>query len=491
MHLSFMEQCCLPRVAQYLDGGISFESLRKFEIQPADLRPQHIYCTVSPPLPDTPKRGDPAGFSSGGAPQPSWAKLFIGPLTNDVQASVYLSRRCHKWALGPSHGTLGDSKHIIVEITSAWAEVLCRLVFRTVNPLLFFKSTVEWVQAGIESEISARMLSYLHQGPYYFFLNLGEATAWCVASHWDGWEQCGTPHAERLQQLERYAHLQITKTDLLCLNPAALVPLLRRGEQIWPGLTGTVIPQPRPGLSSIPAIDKLNKAESDLAMLSKGAGFPIMQPPRKLSRDVCRTVNGLKSCGMWWWNNLYEHADSDQLEHFLDNWERSAFFYEFRARLKQKDDVPSWEGFGLPWNALDQTQRGILYYLWSPMHIGDHFRVIERPRNYASLFKYTLRVNFARPLDEVLRDVKTKWNSLAPELVHLLGVGVPTAVSKKRATNHSKAGKVPGKWLLLEAMDQKQYLGSAGHVLPKIDKIYYNRQLAEYQTACKSAGISP
>lgn len=484
-----MEPCCLPRVAQYLDGFIPFESLRAFEVRPQDLRHQHVYCSVSPPFPDTPKRIHPSGFWSGGVPRPSYAKLFIGPLQSDPQSSVSLSRKLATWQIEPSIGAIHYPTHVIVEVSSAWAEVLCRLAFKALNPLLFFKSIVESVQAGIDRETKGRMLSWHYCGPFAFFTDLAEATAWCVASYWDGWESSRATVTERLRQLGKYADLNLTEIDFLRLNPSSLAPLLRRGEALIPGLKGAAIAQNRPGLSSVPAIDKMNKIAADLEMFSLGGGGPTSHSPRAFSLATLRTESALKSSGMWWWKELYQQAEPDQLAYFIDNWERNAFFYEFRARLKHQGGMPLWEGFGNPWIGLDHTQRAILYYLWPPLHMGPHLRVRERPRFLPQLVGYKLKVDFARPLDEVLKDVKTKWMSLESRIVHLLGVDAPSASPKTRKRSLSTLRTIPGKWLLLEAMDHTIILGSANHVLSKTDKITYNRQLKEYLAACKEAGI--
>jgi len=54
---------------------------------------------------------------------------------------------------------------------------------------------------------------------------------------------------------------------------------------------------------------------------------------------------------------------------FRDNWEWSAFLYEFRARYGGRY---SWEPFGKPWPKLNHTERGILACVWPPKHTGSH-----------------------------------------------------------------------------------------------------------------------
>ncbi|HEY3899569.1 MAG TPA: hypothetical protein VGM54_13195 [Chthoniobacter sp.] len=57
------------------------------------------------------------------------------------------------------------------------------------------------------------------------------------------------------------------------------------------------------------------------------------------------------------------------LDLFRDNWEWSAFIYEFRARYERRY---SWKPFGKPWPKLNHTERGILACVWPPKHAGSH-----------------------------------------------------------------------------------------------------------------------
>lgn len=55
------------------------------------------------------------------------------------------------------------------------------------------------------------------------------------------------------------------------------------------------------------------------------------------------------------------------IELFRDNWERSAFFYEFRARYR---GYSGWDIFEKPWVKLNTTERGILACMWPIQHPG-------------------------------------------------------------------------------------------------------------------------
>lgn len=487
-----MEQCHISTVSKYLDGSLPFATLQKQGLGDQSLVAGRVYCAVPPPPRPSPKRTNPSGWGSFSPPHPLTAKLFMAPLSGNTQPVVCLTRADKAWSFRPSLDQIMHEKITFMEVSSPWAEVLCRLAHKILKPLLYYKSSVQWVNNGIQNEIHARLLSFEDRGPYHFFSKFGEATAWCIAAEWDRWSQERTPESGRLRQLNKYAQINVKMTDFLGLHPGSALAALKRGDSIFPEISGHIIDQPFPGTSSTPQINMLQESMAKLQMFSKGEGFTIAnQSLIPIALPSRRDHASLRDSGIWWWRTIYERASLEELNAFIDNWERSAFFYEFRARLKPKDGLPSWRGFGRPWAALDHSQRGILYYLWPPSPVGGRLRISPRPRSVSSYLKYVLKVDFARPLDEIVDEVKTTWKALQPELVHLLGIAAPPIPAKKPSSKRSLAATIPEKWSLLEALDAQHWLGSAHYTLLKDDRVTYTRQVEDYQAACSEAGISP
>lgn len=494
-----MDQCRISEVSDYLDGSLSFATLRKHGLGHQDLVAGRVYCAVSPPPRPSRKRVTPSGWGSFTPPRPLMGKLVIAPLAGKSQPVVCLKRANQAWSFWPSLDRIMDDKLTFMEVSSPWVEVLCRLAHKTLDPLLYYESSVEWINEGIQNEIHARLLAFENRGPYHFFSDFGEATAWYIAAEWDRWSQARTPESDRLRQLNKYAQIKVKKTDFklkatdfLGLHPSSALAALKRRDRVFPEISGQIVDQPFRGTSSSLAINQLQESMAKLQMFSKGKGstmanqslIPITLPSK-------RDQASLRNSGIWWWRTLYENSSPEELEEFKDNWEWSAFFYEFRARLKPKDGLPSWRGFGRPWTDLDYSQRGILYNLWPPAPNGDYLRISPRLRSVSSYLKFMLKVDFARPLDEILDEVRTTWKALQPELVHHLGIARPPTPATKQPSKRSLSATIPEKWSLLEALDAQHWLGTNHYKLSKDDKVTYTRQVEDYQAACREAGISP
>lgn len=195
----------------------------------------------------------------------------------------------------------------------------------------------------------------------------------------------------------------------------------------------------------------------------------------------------LANSGLWWWRCLDFTSGPQEFTQFTEVWERSAFFYEFRARLHSKKRLPLWEGFLCPWWDLDQTQRGILYYLWPPDIKGSYWP-FERQRQVSDYLRFMIKVDFAQPLDQVLEDVRKIWKGLESELVHLWGIGETGDANFTDEPKSAAQWKLDGKWTMLEALDRKKHFGGK---LPPDARTTLHRQLEKYVNSCQQAGISP
>lgn len=184
---------------------------------------------------------------------------------------------------------------------------------------------------------------------------------------------------------------------------------------------------------------------------------------------------------MWWWRSLNSPDDwSDDLhELFVQNWARSAFFYEYRCRRNRMNEAP-W--FGVPWPTLNHVQRAILRSLWPPLVGGS--QTIVRPvtpalSDFGNLSQITLQISV---------DLSTMSDGVIIEHVERM----LKAERKKR--NLSSFSKGEGRaqqtfrWKVLEAMDEAFY---SDYTLSGSDRTGKTAVEKSYLEACKVAQIEP
>lgn len=398
---------------------------------------------------------------------------------------MHVKRRQGRWIFRPALHKISPSLVHVVPVKEPWVEALCRLSESTLKPLLHFRSSNEWVNRGLDHEIRARLLSYEIQGPYSFFSTFGEATAWLVASAWDQWEKHQIQMSERLNHLADHVDLRAKEMDMMKMHPAAVAAQLRNGY-LSPSVKGTSVTHPFEGSSLSPAIDLMNEHSLSQQMLSRGGATMYRKRSfRQPTAGRFGTEAEFETSGLWWWRRLDSVNQPKEFSQFTGIWERSAFFYEFRARLQSKNKFPLWEGFSRPWWDLDQTQRGILYYLWPPDLEGPNVPP-ERPRQVSDFLRFMIKVDFAKPLDEVVEDVRQIWERLEPELTHLWGIGQNRESNTSDKPESIPAQKLEGKWAMLEALDRERHFGVR---LPAVANTTKNRQMKYYLEACQEAGI--
>ena len=160
---------------------------------------------------------------------------------------------------------------------------------------------------------------------------------------------------------------------------------------------------------------------------------------------------------------------------FRDNWERSAFFYEFRARYKERY---SWGFFGKPWVKLRVAECGILRCIWPPTHVGK-WR-LEPKLHPLVLKQMKLKAQMAVTVDQRLPPEKIK-ELVQEELERLL-----------KAKGLALSGRGSGRprmrpWRALQYMDVDHYLGRK---FPD-NETKLNEIERDYEEACAKAGIEP
>lgn len=483
-----MSEQNLRVIAQYLDGDLSYEGMSAVTGKLSNASSSSVWCYIPPPPPpkvSTTTRPS-KGFTSSSGRVDRHAMFYVGSSTF-VRAPVVDARRSsERWTFSPDLRITKQSKGCLLPLECAWVEVLCRLVQRTLYPLLHFHSSKEWVNTAIDSEINARRASYHFMGPYSFFSHFGNATAWLFASEWDHWEQAGVAMNDRPKFLSKHVDLRIKEIDVYRMNPAAIAAQLRGGDVELPFTGNSLKHVPEGFKSSIPEMQLINDASEEAAVRSKGG------PPFERAKSFKPLPTGhireqdLEQSDMWWWRRLCHADHKEELQKFLQRWEESAFMYEYRARRHYLERSPDWEGFSRPWNELDHTQKGILYYLFPPK-LNNGFWPEGFPRSQTDYIKFMIKVDFAQPLDNLLNHVKAKWRELEPELVHLWGLTkTPEIGGSAKSLRHDPL-KLPARWSLLEAMDRNQYLKNC--MFSTQDHSLKSRQEEYYLKACKNAGI--
>ncbi|WP_146850652.1 hypothetical protein [Brevifollis gellanilyticus] len=304
-----------------------------------------------------------------------------------------------------------------------------------------------------------------------FFSNFGDATAWLFASEWDHWEQNHVPMCDRPKFLSEHVNLEVKDIDVFKMHPAAIASQLRSGNVSLP-----VMGRPVESRVKSQERDQVAMASGlipkDAFNLKGGKGFRSL--PSQPKED------DLEGSGLWWWRCLNSPEGKQDLNLFLRQWERNAFFYEFRARIRSLTVYPEWEAFCCPWGGLDTTQKVILYYFCPPRGYVPESRWMFHHDHS----RFLVEVDFARPLDAVLSDVKTRWEMFEPELTHLWGI----AEGYQPAGPSAHALTLPPRWALLEALDRRHYLGLK---LLNCEHTLLRRQMDLYKTDCEEAGITP
>lgn len=172
----------------------------------------------------------------------------------------------------------------------------------------------------------------------------------------------------------------------------------------------------------------------------------------------------LEKSGLWWWNDPENRFGSSAWQLFEDNWERSAYFYEFRARVTGRI---VYEPFKVPWAWLGAKERAALYYLW-PMRLDRVYSFVLKKSPMAT-------VDLREPLEQILTHIRGE---------HL--------VFHRRDSLSLLAGE-PEKgerydWNLIEAIDREIFLNQT---LGDNYRRVKSRHLERYKKLCQDCGIDP
>lgn len=178
--------------------------------------------------------------------------------------------------------------------------------------------------------------------------------------------------------------------------------------------------------------------------------------------------------GLWWWKQI-EKWPSFAKGVFQDNWQRSAFYYEFQARLPE-DKFDFWP-FNVPWAWLGQRDRAALYCLWPPV-LGKKYSIKLRPMTSNSVDQSRavspiVQLDISLPRKQRDEYIEKREQQYLKQIIQMpLGESV------------RKEEKV--KWDLLEEMDRWRFLGD------KVQNPYAagrTRMTARYRSACNAVKL--
>jgi len=209
----------------------------------------------------------------------------------------------------------------------------------------------------------------------------------------------------------------------------------------------------------------------------------------------------------WWWRELYPELDSDirkdryklrnskwpklLIGSFEDNWELSAFIYEMRARMSDRNH---WDFFGKPWIQLNYSERAILLILWPPKHIGAYrFRSRPYPDPHYPNQGPDRRYPNSKRVENTEIELRQVFSLLTPN-----GVIAKTAVQIINAARQEfripESGRGHGKpralpWRGIEFMDLDRFYRLEGLSSSQHNSITNAKKV--YNAACKEIGIEP
>ncbi len=458
----------LQEIGHYFENDALDHMLRQMAVAQSNLAPGCVYCHVVPwKAPLRPKRCSSGFSSSVNKPQPPTATLLLSPITNQFRSAVSMYRRGGAWHFRPEICKSLDSDGFFVRIEGAWAEVLCRLVSQTIDPLLQFAPPQKSSVSGIETEVRARLARFEYRGPFHFFQNSGHALAWLVSYSWQNWTDAEVPVEDRLRHLQQYVYNDLDSIDLHKLLPEAVVRQLSNQQfqprQVqWKRRDIAVKKEGNPN----DIFFKMRVADALKSMSSKRESQDIT----RVNKDIAKATkeNGaafFTSAGIWWWRQMLEYPG--MLPYFLDDWEESAFFYVFRARkIASTSKPPVWDWFSVPWIDLDHTQKAILYHLCAPADqvSEDH---IGTKRNHKPIY---VKIDLNRSLDRVLGDVEKLW-------------------ARKEKSSAASNLKLHSRWTLLESMDLRRYFDQNPPQLEKAERVTLKREEGKYVELCRIAGV--
>jgi len=365
------------------------------------------------------------------------------------------------------------------------------------------------------------------RGIHSFYSNSEAVTEWTISSEWGNWNIDGLSMESRLEELNYRIEPNISFVDFLRLVnkldlEIAKIPkedhikssnasrkkwmqeldLKRQSTSLWDeNLINSLSKAWNDGREREEMLDWVNtvgvKESSDMIGRLRTEAYPDAVREMRIRRSRGAYASAfpaekIKNTNIfieryWWWREIYPVIDSYdsrtsnwtrlEISVFRDNWERSAFIYEMRARMSDRNH---WDFFGKPWIYLTVLERAIISILWPPTRVGAYkfqSRSYVNPReDNTTEFEIKETVSLLasngvieRMIAQLLKDAR-------------LRKGIPEPGNGKR-------GPTPSAWRALEFLDLDKYSTLIG--LSGANRSSVKNAMTDYHKACKQIGIEP
>ena len=377
----------------------------------------------------------------------------------------------------------------------AWLEVLVRLQETPSRQLVeCFGIANETARVGIEDEIRNRLAQFGKFEHAFFFQDPRIILAWDIAAKQIASDTGKVPMWERREQINKRWQFNLSEPEFKSFTPEEVLASLPHKTKKPLAALQRVNVRIHEEFSSRPIRRQFSgRDKSGIEVFAEPPPFPFSrggyfneflfrsEPARWHqfpAHGELKTEEQLQEA-LWWWRNISSWPE-ELRDEFPDNWESSAFFYEFRARILPQH---TWDLFDTPWFDLDVSQRAVLFYLCPPSKFGKHFREgrISTDTKWEHDFRSseaTVFVNPAQPIAKAIAHLKKEFR-YQKEI--LLGVSEGPKARKN-------AARKSWRWELIEALDGQHFLE---HKLIHKDFKRLARAKKEYEAACAAAGLSP
>lgn len=423
--------------------------------------------------------------------------LVISPKPSVASFSGVLLRRTDsEWTMHPGVMGLNEvSDPDCFVVRAKWLRLLCDLVRKEVAPLFqFLFGEVFWVSGQIFSEASVFCERFIHKGPEWFFSDKNDAALWVISSAWDRWDKLCCDENARFEELATTLSQPITLSGFRDLCVANGLAISKKRSNRKRGHVRAALESQTPCVSADSGESPYNlKKEAEKAIQSLNQydewdfsyggdadlsfDFDSLILGTAPSRGDLKSVSDLKS-RLWWWRRTSE-GEGDEAwpkklrELFSDNWQWSAFLYEYRAR--QNPEL-RWD-FGKPWVKLNSAQRGVLTCLWPMAHVGP--KTLQRRVHEVVLqqmpdrIRINLQVDLNIPDEHIAKLVLEKVRSERAKR------------SIPQPSHSARRSKAPS-WQALQLLDRRNFLGEK---LSSSERSTIAKVNAEYMKSCNEKHI--
>jgi hypothetical protein len=376
-----------------------------------------------------------------------------------------------------------------------WLEVLARLQEIPLRSLIrCFAIANDTARVGIEDEIRNRIQQFGKYEHAFYFQDSSNVLAWDIASRHPSWETGKIPLSKRREEIISRWRFNLSESEFKAFTPgpflASLSPMPPKSVATAPLLNARIVDKfySREIRRQFIGRDKSgNEIFEELAPFPFSRGgyfeeFLFRSEPKRWRRFPVpgELKSEEKVCNALWWWKYIPNWPQELRDEFPDNWEHSAFLYEFRARILPEH---TWDFFDNPWFDLDVSQRAALFYIWPPGRIGKHFRQgrISTDTKWEHDFRESeaeVKVDPTQPIRSAMAKYETEFRY---QRSILLGLQEGPNRSKPAPNKHWR-------WELIEALDGQHFFE---HRLNNSDIKRLARAKKEYQSACAAAGLPP